>query len=109
MQILSRRDFVQRLGAFAMLPMARTEPDLILYNGDIWTVDPGLPRAQAVAISGGRFTAVGSDDEVLNLATPRTRKTDLGKKRVLPGFNDAHAHPSAAGLGRDRRPVSAQL
>jgi predicted amidohydrolase YtcJ len=102
MDKLSRRDFVQTLGAFAMLPLARTEPDLILYNGDIWSVDPALPRAQAVAISGGRFIAVGSNDEVLNLALPRTPKTDLGKKRVLPGFNDAHAHPSAAGVNHLR-------
>jgi predicted amidohydrolase YtcJ len=102
MEKTSRRDFVRRLGAFALMPLKRTEPDLILYNGNIWTVDPSAPRVQAAAISGGRFTAVGSNDEVLNLATGRTRKVDLGSKTVLPGFIDAHAHPSASGVNHLR-------
>ncbi len=102
MEKTSRRIFVQRLGAFALMPLARTEPDLILYNCNIWTVDPSMPRAQAVAISGGRFAAVGSNDEVLNLATGRTRKVDLSSKTVLPGFFDAHAHPSASGVNHLR-------
>ena len=98
----SRRDFVKSLGAFALLPLARTEPDLILYNGKLWTVDRAAPRGQAVAISGGRFAAVGSSDEVLNLGTARTRKLDLGGKTVLPGFIDAHCHPSAGGVNHVR-------
>jgi hypothetical protein len=84
------------------MPLARTEPELILYNGNIWTVDPGMPRARAVAISGGRFTAVGLNEEVLNLATGRTHKVDLGLKTVLPGFIDAHAHPSSSGVNHVR-------
>jgi predicted amidohydrolase YtcJ len=75
----------------------RTEPDLILFNGNFWTVDPRMPRAQAVAISGGRFLAVGSNEDVLHLASVRTRKIDLGQKTVLPGFIDAHTHPAEAG------------
>lgn len=46
-----RRDLLQNLGALAMMPMARTDPDFILYNGHIWTVNPGTHRAQAVAIT----------------------------------------------------------
>jgi predicted amidohydrolase YtcJ len=94
----SRRDFIASLGAFALMPFSHIEADLILYNGNIFTVSDKLPRAQAVAISGGRFFAVGSNDEVLPLATPATRKVDLGWKTVLPGFNDAHAHPCASGV-----------
>ncbi|HLK32467.1 MAG TPA: amidohydrolase [Terriglobales bacterium] len=94
----TRRNFILGLGAFALLPLERTEPELILYNGNIWTVDPLLSRAQAVAISGGRFLAVGSNDDVLHLATGRSRKIDLGGKTVLPGFNDAHSHPVESGV-----------
>jgi predicted amidohydrolase YtcJ len=75
----------------------RTEPDLILHNGNFWTVDPRLPWAQAVAISSGRFVAVGPNDEVLPLASGLTRKVDLGQKTVLPGFIDAHTHPAESG------------
>jgi predicted amidohydrolase YtcJ len=94
----TRRDFLSTLGAFALAPLTRVEPDLILYNANIWTVSDKLPRAQAVAICNGRFLAVGSKDEVLPLATPATRKIDLGWKTVLPGFNDAHAHPCESGV-----------
>ena len=75
----------------------RTEPDLILHNGHFWTVNPRLPRAQAVAISGGRFSAVGSNEDVLGLASGGTRKVDLSQKTVLPGFIDAHTHPAESG------------
>lgn len=94
----SRRDFLAGLGAFALLPLARTESELILYNGNIWTVNEKFPRAQAIAISGGRILAVGSDSEILNLAAALTKKIDLGGKTVFPGFIDAHAHPCMSGV-----------
>jgi predicted amidohydrolase YtcJ len=98
----SRREFLGRLGAFALLPLARMEPDLILYNGNIWTVNETTPRAQAVAISGGRFLAMGTNDEVLGLAAGLSKKVDLGGKAVFPGFIDAHAHPCQSGVNHLR-------
>jgi len=98
---ISRRYFLGTFGAFAVAPLfasTRMEPDTILFNGRLWTVDEKLPRAEAVAISDGRFFAVGLNDDVLSLATVRTRKVDLGGKTVLPGFNDAHAHPIYSGV-----------
>ncbi len=94
----SRRDFLYGLSGISLLAFLRThEPELILHNGNIWTVDATQPRAQAVAISGGRFTAVGSDREVLALAAGRSRKIDLGGRTVFPGFIDAHSHPAISG------------
>src|ERR1700693_4599414 len=99
----SRREFICSLSAFLALPLLQAqEPDMILYNGNLWTVDEKLPRAQAVAISASRFFAVGTNDEVLHLATGRSRKLDLGGKTVLPGFIDAHSHPAEAGLSHLR-------
>lgn len=98
MSTLSRRDFVRGFTAIPLLALLRTqEPELILYNGNIWTVDPAQPRAQAVAISGGRFVSVGSDREILRLAAGSSRKIDLGGRTVLPGFIDAHSHPADSG------------
>jgi hypothetical protein len=77
--------------------LERTEPDLILYNGRFWTVNSRLPRAQAVAIASGRFLAVGSNDDILALASARSRKVDVGQRTVLPGFIDAHTHPAISG------------
>jgi len=99
--LASRRDFLHgltALGAISLFSLERTEPELILYNGNVWTVDPRNPRAQAVAISSGRFLAVGSNDDVLHLAGGRAAKIDLGGKYVQPGFIDAHSHPAVAGL-----------
>jgi predicted amidohydrolase YtcJ len=93
----TRREFLHAMGALALVPLAGTEPDLILYNGNFWTVNAKAPRAQAVAISGGRFIAVGSNEDVLNLAAGRSRKIDFGQKTVLPGFIDAHTHPASSG------------
>ena len=93
----SRREFLGGLGAFAALPPLRTEPELALVNANVVTVDARQPRARAVAIADGRFVAVGTDDDVRNLATARTRVVDLGGRTVVPGFIDAHTHPASAG------------
>jgi predicted amidohydrolase YtcJ len=95
---------MQGMSSLLVLPFLRSEePEIVLYNGNIWTVDELQPRAQAVAISGGRFVAVGSNEDVLRLATARTRKIDLAFKSVLPGFNDAHAHPVESGVEHLRK------
>ena len=103
---ISRRYFLGAFSAFAISPLLaseRTAVDTVLFNGRIWTVDDKLPTAEAIAISNGRIFAVGTNDEVLALATATTRKFDLGWKAVLPGFNDAHAHPADSGVEHLKR------
>ena len=75
------------------LAASRAEPDLLVFNAKIHTVDPGLPEAQAVAIAGDRILAVGTDAEIRALATPRTRLLDARGMALLPGFIDCHLHP----------------
>jgi predicted amidohydrolase YtcJ len=95
--------------AFAVFPFERrTEPELLLLNGNILTMDPSLPRAQAVAIADGRLMAVGATDEIGRLAAGSARKVDLAGATVLPGFIDAHSHPASAGLSH-LRSVDADL
>lgn len=71
--------------------------DVILTGGNIITMDPGKPVAQAVAIKDGRFLKVGRDPEVKALAGSRTEKIDLKGKTVTPGFIDSHQHLSQVG------------
>jgi len=96
----SRREFLAGLSAFALAPtlaLEHTAPELILYNANIITIDDRLPRAQAVALAGGLFFAVGPDERVLALASGRTKKINLDGRTVVPGFIDAHSHPAVAG------------
>ena len=97
----TRRQFVGLIGAASCMHKLRAgvvKPELILTNGNIHTMDPAMPRAQAVAISGGRFFAVGTNDEIANLPSAGVTKIDLGGKTVLPGFIDAHLHTASSGL-----------
>jgi predicted amidohydrolase YtcJ len=75
-----------------------TQPDLILYNGRVTTLDRSNPTATAVAIKDGKFAAVGTDVEVLLLARTSTRVIDLKGRRVLPGLIDNHTHIIRGGL-----------
>lgn len=74
------------------------QADLVLYNGNIHTMDRDRPRASAAAIRGDRFVAVGEDDEMRDLLAPGGRAVDLGGRTVTPGFIDAHIHFLSYGL-----------
>ncbi|MEK7856683.1 MAG: amidohydrolase [Acidobacteriota bacterium] len=60
-------------------------------------MDRKNPKAEAVAVSGGKFTAVGSNAAIRSLAGDSTRVVDAAGRIVLPGFNDAHVHFAAIG------------
>ena len=78
--------------------MNSPEVQLILRNGQFTTLDRQIPQATAVAISDGRFVAVGGDDEVMRLADSDTKVVDLNHRRVIPGLIDSHLHFIRGGL-----------
>jgi predicted amidohydrolase YtcJ len=67
-------------------------PDAIYVNGKIVTVDSTFSIAQAFALTGNRFVAVGRNAAIRKLAGPDTRLIDLRGRSVYPGFVDAHPH-----------------
>ena len=73
-------------------------PDLVLHNARIYTVDESQPRAEAFAVKGSRFVAVGRNEDVRPIAGASTTVIDAGGMTVTPGFIDAHSHPSGAGV-----------
>jgi hypothetical protein len=73
-------------------------PDAVFLNGRFLTVDADFSIAQAVAIRGGRFLAVGTTEEIHSIAGPHTDVVDLRGATVLPGLIDTHAHVERAGL-----------
>ena len=80
---------------------SETSPDLALVNANVITIDPARPKCRAVAVSGDRLTAVGSDDEVRRAVGRDTRVVDCQGLTLLPGFIDAHCH--LLGLARSLR------
>ena len=69
-----------------------TSPDLIVVNAVVYTMDPRAPRAEAFAVAGGRFVAVGSTSDIRNLAGRNTQAFDAKGMTVVPGFIDCHNH-----------------
>jgi hypothetical protein len=70
--------------------------DLLLINGIVHTLDQTNPRAEAVAIRGGRIVFVGASADAAYRGSG-TAVIDLGGKTVVPGFSDSHAHLSGIG------------
>jgi predicted amidohydrolase YtcJ len=77
---------------------ASTPPEVILYRGRFTTLDRARPGASAVAITHGRFSAIGSDSEVASLAGPETLVINLKGRAALPGLIDNHLHIIRGGL-----------
>ena len=72
--------------------------DMILFNGNIHTVDRKNPHATAVAIKDGKFIAVSDDSGIMEFSGAKTQMIDLKKKCVIPGLNDSHLHLIRGGL-----------
>ena len=73
-------------------------PDRILVGGSVWTGDAAAPAAEAVAIAGGRITAVGGSEGIRALAGPETEVIELEGRFAMPGFIDTHTHFLDGGL-----------
>lgn len=75
-----------------------TKADLILINGRIATQDDRRSLAEAVAISNGRFIAVGTEKEVMAFKADNSEIIDAKGRTVIPGINDTHTHLIRGGL-----------
>ena len=71
---------------------SRPDPDLIVINAKVYTMDSGAPRAEAFAVTAGRFTAVGSTADIRGMAGKNTQVVDAKGMTVVPGFIDCHNH-----------------
>jgi len=89
---------------FAQDQQAKPKADVIFLHGNIYSAAASassfhvVGRAQAMALRGDRVLAVGSEEEIGKWRGPQTQVVDLGGHFVMPGFNDAHLHISAAGF-----------
>jgi predicted amidohydrolase YtcJ len=71
--------------------MARAEDvDLLLTNGNVYTVTEKQPRAEAIAVKDSRIVFVGSNDDAKKFNAGKI--IDLHGRTVVPGFTDSHCH-----------------
>ena len=92
--------FVAMVSAFEFSSaLAKVPPaDLVFKNGNIYTVNPKQPTAEAVAVKGDRIVFVGSNSAVQIYIGKNTRVVDLNGKTMVPGMTDAHHHLSGVGF-----------
>ena len=77
------------------------EPDIIIVNARVLTMDDGTPHAEAISIKSGEIALVGDRKAIDATAGVHTRIVDAQGATVLPGFIESHIHlfMGAAELG----------
>jgi hypothetical protein len=68
------------------------DADAVVFNAKVYTVEPGVTRAEAFAVKAGRFIAVGSSEEIRKLIGKHTQTFDAQQMTIVPGFIDCHNH-----------------
>ncbi|MBO6503423.1 MAG: amidohydrolase [Kordiimonadaceae bacterium] len=92
------------ISVICMLLLAGTsnaDAPLLLHGGTIHTVDEHTPTAEAMLITDGKVSAVGTYSSVSALA-PEAQRLDLDGKTVLPGFIDSHVHVRELGMDANK-------
>ena len=87
--------------AAACLPSG-PKADLVLRGGKIVTLSAERPVAEALAVTGGRITTIGTTAEINGLVGQETRVLDLNGALAVPGFIDSHAHFMGLGFAQLR-------
>src|ERR1700675_646338 len=70
------------------------DAELVVFNAKVYTVDPKVPKAEAFAVRGGKFIAIGKSTEIKGLIGKKTQTIDAEQMTVVPGFIDSHNHAS---------------
>ncbi len=79
------------LAAFSVTAMLRAhDVDLVLANGNIYTVHDKQPKAEAIAVKGDRIVFVGSNEDAKKFHAPKV--IDLRGRTLVPGLTDSHCH-----------------
>jgi predicted amidohydrolase YtcJ len=69
-------------------------PDVVVVNAKIATLDKNNSEAEAMAIRNHRILALGTSDEIMEMAGPNTEILDIEGRRLIPGLVDGHTHPT---------------
>ena len=70
----------------------------VLILGNVITMDPYKPSAEAVAIKGDTILYVGAAEVARKICDSSTKVYDYGTNTIYPGFLESHCHCGAVGL-----------
>ncbi|MBX2870811.1 MAG: amidohydrolase [Saprospiraceae bacterium] len=85
------------LFTFPLQGQTQQVADVLLTNGQIYTMAAARNKVQALAIKEDQIIFTGSDQSAQAFLGPTTKLIDLQNRMVLPGFTDAHIHPISGG------------
>ena len=94
MNIILRSIVTFVLLSLALLSCTQKEnsADLIISNATIWTGNEEQPHAEALAVKGDTFIAVGSYADIIKYQSSTTEHIDAQGQFITPGFIDTHVH-----------------
>jgi predicted amidohydrolase YtcJ len=96
---MSKRHYTLVVATVALFSGARSfASDVVLIHGHIYTGNEKMPWAQALAVTGSKIDAVGTDQEISSRREAKTKVIDLQGSTVIPGISDAHTHMWFGGL-----------
>ncbi len=100
MKMIKRWVDVLGLCIFVLIPgvsaMAAEKADYVFKNGAVYTIESKTPKAEAVAVTGKKISYVGNNKGADAFIGKSTQVIDLKGKMLLPGFVEAHIHPTLA-------------
>jgi predicted amidohydrolase YtcJ len=103
--LLNRRSVGLALTAILASAGAAPPADVIVRGAKVVSLDSHDRVAAAVAVTGDRIVAVGTDEEIARLAGPKTSTIDARGKTLLPGLYDSHVHPLGASSSESDHPL----
>ena len=77
--------------------VAQTKADVIVINGKVATMDENTNTVEAIAITGNKIADVGSNKQMQQYKTARTKVIDAKGRTIIPGLFDSHLHVIRAG------------
>ena len=83
---------------FASTNSVAVDPDLVVHNAKVYTMDTAAPRAEAFAVGNNRFVAIGTSAVMKSLIGRRTQVIDAKGMTIVPGFIDTHNHAGGTTL-----------
>jgi len=91
---------------FVFFGCESNKADLIIENGNIYTMNDLNPLVEAVAVKNGKIIGIGSKYSIESFRTENTKTLDLRGSTMTPGLIEGHGHFMGLGYAKMRLDLS---